>query len=239
MSFKRLQSGWFTCNLQCWLDNHILVIIVSTVAYCQLTVIEDMSKIIKLTNTSCLYHSISAVWGPFTNQWKNTGTLSSRGVRSFAVIVVPTCSCEGMWSKCRLARELLILRARHKAIRPPTFTSFWRRSSCWICWLSARTSANATAPSPKKTCDIVMSKGASLVVQDEMTACNRHPAYVLLYLHRWCWLWPGQAAALSSWPSVAPWWPGSPCSRGGSHPNPGPAEPSALAAKQGSWGHAD
>lgn len=71
----------------------------------------------------------------------------------------PTCSSGSMWSKSRLARERLILRARHKAMRPPTFTSFWRRSSRWIWWLSARNSANATAPSPKKT----MLEGASLV----------------------------------------------------------------------------
>lgn len=215
----------------------------------------------------------------------------------------PTCSCGGTWSKSRLAREWLILRARHKAIRPPTFTSFWRRSSCWIWRLSARNSANATAPSPKKTwrgnvslslktlswlaylifvpskslliwsqiqpnCDQIQyschKNMLNLIIyyiknyiQNSITlifwvlcvpfsckyshkncaGCKRHTAYALLYLHRWCWLGPGPAAALIGSPSEAPWWPGSPRSSEGFHPNPGPPRPSALAAKQGSWGH--
>lgn len=87
--------------------------------------------------------------------WSETAQVAfhdRRGFRSVTMIAAPTCSCGSMWSKSRQARDRLILSARHKAIRPPTFTSFWRRSSCWICRLSARNSASATAPSTKKTC---------------------------------------------------------------------------------------
>lgn len=56
----------------------------------------------------------------------------------------------------------------------------------------------------------------------------------MFYLHRWYWLGPGRAAALSCWPWEAPWWSGSPRPPRDSPPNPGPAGPSAPAAAQGS-----
>lgn len=115
-----------------------------------------------LTNIYCMCDiAYMCTWSKNHLPYRETAQkdVADGGVSSFAMKVAPACPCEELWSKCRQATKQLILRARHKAIGPPTFTSFWRRSS-WMYRLCARNSASAITPN-KENC--IMSEGASWI----------------------------------------------------------------------------